>query len=117
MVMALHELATNAAKAGALSDRNGQVAFTWDVADTGESRRLRVRWQESGGPRVQEPVRRGFGSRLIERSLAKELGGECRMRFEPTGLVCTFDVPLRSGDAEGVSDQPATFDEREAAAV
>ncbi|HEV2602078.1 MAG TPA: HWE histidine kinase domain-containing protein [Microvirga sp.] len=117
MAMALHELATNAAKAGALSAPSGQVAITWEVADTDGSRRLRVRWQESGGPRVEEPVRRGFGSRLIERSLAKELGGEVRMRFEPAGLVCTFDVPLRSRDPEGLADQPAVSGAPETATI
>ena len=67
--LALHELATNAAKYGALSSRTGQVHVTWEVVNQGTARNLRFRWEECGGPPVAEPTRKGFGSRLIERSL------------------------------------------------
>lgn len=91
VAMALHELCTNAAKYGALSEAAGQVAITWSAEP---DHRLRFRWQESGGPPVRPPVARGFGSRLIERGLARELGGSARLTFPPSGVVCEIDAPL-----------------------
>ena len=88
--MALHELCTNAIKYGALSADSGRVDLQWQAADG----RFRLRWQEHGGPPVAAPSRRGFGSRLIERSLATQLQGEVRIEFEPAGVVCTIDAPL-----------------------
>lgn len=92
--MALHELATNAVKYGAWSTPEGRVEIRWrvDPGDAGD--RLHLEWRERGGPPVVPPKRRGFGSRLIERGLAAELGGEVRMRFDPEGLVCVVDAPL-----------------------
>ena len=92
--MALHELCTNAVKHGALSTRAGQVAITWEVHPAGNARQLQLRWVESGGPAVQEPSRRGFGTRLIERGLSQQLGGSVRLRFALRGVVCEMDVPL-----------------------
>ena len=86
--MALHELATNAAKYGALSSPTGRVHIDWRVQDGPGAPRLELTWRESGGPTVAPPARRGFGSRLIERGLAAELSGEARIEFEPTGVVC-----------------------------
>jgi two-component sensor histidine kinase len=88
--MALHELGTNALKYGALSRERGTVAVHW----TTEGGRFRLRWQESGGPAVAPPSRRGFGSRMIERGLAAELQGEARIDWRPEGVVCTIDAPL-----------------------
>jgi len=90
--MALHELCTNAVKHGALSSQSGNVAITWRVSES--DRKLRLRWIESGGPVVREPSRRGFGTRLIERSLAQQLGGDVRLRFALKGVICEIDVPL-----------------------
>lgn len=90
LVMVLHELATNAAKHGALSTAEGRVALEWRT-DGGA---LELRWTESAGPPVQPPTRRGFGSSLIEQSIASGLGGEARFDFAPTGLVCTIRLPL-----------------------
>jgi two-component sensor histidine kinase len=90
MAMALQELATNAAKYGALSAPGGHLSITWEL----EAGVLRLRWEESGGPRVAPPVRRGFGSRLIERSLAAELGGEVLIDFAATGVVCTVTAEV-----------------------
>jgi PAS domain S-box-containing protein len=90
LAMGLHELCTNAAKHGALSNGTGEVLLDWTTAD----RRLRLRWEERGGPAVTPPSRTGFGTRLIERGLARELDGEARLLFEPAGLVFTLDVPL-----------------------
>jgi PAS domain S-box-containing protein len=86
--MALHELATNATKYGALSD-SGRVDVNWSI----EGDRLLFRWRESGGPPVTEPTRKGFGSRLIERSLASELGAEVRIEYPPQGVICTIEAP------------------------
>jgi two-component sensor histidine kinase len=92
--MALHELSTNAVKYGALSNGAGRVRIDWSV-DPGEGgERLRLTWREEGGPPVAPPSRRGFGSRLIERGLAAELGGQVSMRFDPSGVVCAVDAPL-----------------------
>lgn len=92
--MCLHELLTNATKYGALSSDAGQVMITWRIDGIGQNEHLRLCWQESGGPEVVEPTRKGFGSRLIERGLARELGGEVHIKYEPIGVVCTIDVPL-----------------------
>jgi two-component sensor histidine kinase len=86
--MALHELATNAAKYGALSSPSGRVRIAWRIQDGPGAPRLELIWSESGGPTVTPPTRRGFGSRLIERGLAAELSGEARIQFEPTGVIC-----------------------------
>ncbi|HKN28733.1 MAG TPA: HWE histidine kinase domain-containing protein [Roseiarcus sp.] len=91
ITMALHELCTNAMKYGALSNKVGQVDVEW-MRSAGP--RLKLAWRESGGPCVSPPRRRGFGSRLLERSLASDLDGEVQLAFEPSGLVCLIDAPL-----------------------
>ncbi|WP_075216883.1 HWE histidine kinase domain-containing protein [Mongoliimonas terrestris] len=98
--MALHELATNAVKYGALCVPDGRVAIAWTLAERPEGRFLLFRWSEHGGPTVTPPTRRGFGSRLIEQGLSRELGGAVRILFEPDGLVCTIDAPLPGDDRE-----------------
>ena len=71
------------------------VSIQWSAFPAeGGDRRLRLTWTEQGGPPVEPPKRRGFGSRLIERGLAAEMGGEVQMRFEPDGLICIIDAPL-----------------------
>lgn len=89
IVMALHELSTNATKYGALSDPAGHVAIRWSVVDG----RLRLEWRERGGPPVTPPRSRGFGIRMIERALASDLTGEVLIDFDPAGLVCIIDAP------------------------
>jgi two-component sensor histidine kinase len=91
--MALHELATNAAKYGALSTDRGRVAVSSRV-DDGRARRLRIIWTECNGPRVTQPTRRGFGTRLIEEAIAYELEGEVRLRFPTEGVRCELELPL-----------------------
>ncbi|WP_262271377.1 PAS domain S-box protein [Microvirga yunnanensis] len=93
IAMAIHELATNAAKYGALSVPSGCVHITWTV-EPGDVPRLVLQWQERDGPRVTAPTRRGFGTRLIERSLAQDIGGDVRLTYAPTGVVCVMNVPL-----------------------
>jgi PAS domain S-box-containing protein len=91
--MALHELATNAVKYGALSEK-GKVDVTWQVENQGEPW-LSVLWEESGGPPVVEPSRRGFGTRLITRGLATQLGGQADIRYESKGIICRIRAPLK----------------------
>jgi two-component sensor histidine kinase len=92
--MALHELSTNAVKYGALSNNNGVIEITWSVANSAAPPRLALRWAEIDGPLVTVPQRRGFGSRLIERSLARDLDGRVQIEFAPQGVICTVDAPL-----------------------
>ncbi|MFJ7437699.1 sensor histidine kinase [Methylorubrum thiocyanatum] len=93
IAMALHELGTNAVKYGALSKEGGRVTITWTVQRRPELS-LSLRWSESGGPPVTPPTRRGFGSRLIERSLARELAGRVELLYEPDGVVCIIEAPV-----------------------
>jgi PAS domain S-box-containing protein len=94
VAMALQELATNAVKYGALSNEAGEVGIRWRVDETDSPAHLHLRWEESGGPPVRPPNRRGFGTRLIERSLAGDLHGEAKIEFASTGLVCTITAPV-----------------------
>ena len=101
LAMALHELATNALKYGALSARTGRVVVSWRL-DGGPSGALRLRWAEAGGPPVAEPpVRRGFGSRVLDGTVRGQLGGTVALAWEPSGLVCEIKVPLARMAATG----------------
>jgi two-component system CheB/CheR fusion protein len=101
MALGLHELATNAAKYGALSTPDGRVSLTWAVDGEGDARRLRLTWREGGGPKVREPAQKGFGSRLIERGLARALKAEVRLAYDATGVVFTLAAPLNESVSEG----------------
>jgi PAS domain S-box-containing protein len=90
LAMAVHELATNATKYGSLSDDAGTVTIRW----WNEGGRLKLEWKERGGPPVTEPATRGFGTRMIERGLAAELGGHARILYEPDGVRCEVDAPM-----------------------
>ncbi len=92
--MIVHEMATNAAKYGALSNDTGTVTLDWEILDEGSGRKLRMIWTEAGGPPVTAPVQRGFGSRLIERSVRDQLGGEATVDFLPPGVVYTLTCTL-----------------------
>jgi two-component sensor histidine kinase len=92
--LAFHELCTNAVKYGAISKDEGRIDLSWRIATGAPDGALEVQWRESGGPRVTEPQRRGFGSAMIERVLAQETNGEVDMSFAPEGLVCTIRAPL-----------------------
>jgi light-regulated signal transduction histidine kinase (bacteriophytochrome) len=91
--LCVHELATNAAKFGALSRAGGQVAVSWRLAEDGG---IELSWAETGGPPVAAPTRQGFGSTLIERALAMETGGSVRMHYLRSGLVCEISLPVSS---------------------
>jgi two-component sensor histidine kinase len=95
IVMALHELCTNAVKYGALSNDTGRIELGWNRAE-GHEPRLKLVWREHGGPAVSPPKRRGFGSLLLERTLAQDLDGSVTTEFHPEGLVCSIDAPLPS---------------------
>ena len=88
--MGFHELATNAAKHGALSSESGEVSVSWAVEP--ETSRLRLRWEESGGPQVSVPKRKGFGTKLIERGLSHELSAEVHLHFPPEGVICEWEM-------------------------
>jgi two-component sensor histidine kinase len=90
--MGFHELAANAARHGALSNASGTVEVRW-TADPTEGR-LKLRWEEKGGPPVSPPAHRGFGLRLIEDGLPREISGTVRMAFPPEGVICEWDMKL-----------------------
>jgi two-component sensor histidine kinase/PAS domain-containing protein len=95
LTLAAHELATNATKYGAWSVMDGTVTISWSVRTAPNGRFLCIEWKESGGPIVEPPTKRGFGSRLIERGLAAELDGKVVMDFQPEGLVCRIEARLK----------------------
>jgi two-component system CheB/CheR fusion protein len=94
LTMALHELATNAIKYGALSNGYGVVSLGWEVTGEEDAQSVRLTWQELGGPLVVPPERKGFGSFLIERALQGSGGGGARLDFNPNGLICSLEVAL-----------------------
>lgn len=96
MALTIHELATNAAKYGALSHPDGGVAMSWGIEGDGEDGQFRFVWQESGGPLVTQPDRLGFGSRLITRVLAADFDGKVSMDYAPNGVVCVLTSPAAS---------------------
>jgi two-component sensor histidine kinase len=89
-----HELATNAAKYGALAHGDGQVEVVWRVEMSGKQTNLEIDWKEHDGPPVIPPSRSGFGSRLIQRSLQGQLGGEAALDYAPDGVRCHIRLPL-----------------------
>jgi two-component sensor histidine kinase len=91
--LAIHELATNAAKYGALSTRQGEVTVSWGAAADGG---IELFWRECGGPAVAPPLLRGFGSRLIEQALTMETGGRSAIRFLAEGVHCDIVLPASS---------------------
>ena len=91
--LAIHELATNAAKFGPLSHSEGRVTVSWILADDNS---IELSWRETGGPPVLPPKRRGFGSTLIERALAMETGGRAKIHYLRAGVVCEVSLPASS---------------------
>nr|WP_302479768.1 HWE histidine kinase domain-containing protein [Roseicella sp. DB1501] len=105
LTMAMHELATNAVKYGALSEAAGCVTVTWSVEKAqDDTAQLRLRWAETGGPAVPgRPTRRGFGGRVLDGTVRMQLGGTVSLTWAPSGLVCDLDLPL----AGWAGDEPA----------
>lgn len=100
--LALHELATNAAKYGALSNETGHVELKWSIDRHFGDPKLRLLWDEIGGPPVTPPMRRGFGSRMIERSLKSYFRGEAKLEYLPEGLRFEVECELEAaGMVEG----------------
>jgi len=101
LAMAVHELTTNAAKYGALSVPGGRVEIHWQPVRTDNvSPILRIDWREQNGPRVSDPAEWGFGSKLIDGSIAAELGGRTRLTFDPGGLRCEIEIPMRNATVD-----------------
>lgn len=94
LALALHELATNAVKYGALSGESGHVNVGWIVEERDGEKLFELAWEEGGGPAVVAPTRKGFGSRMIERALASYVQGHADMFFPPSGLVFRLQAPL-----------------------
>jgi two-component sensor histidine kinase len=90
VALALHELITNSAKYGALSAQSGRLGVDWQ--NQGEV--LNIVWAETGGPRVEKPTTRGFGTRSVIASIESQLGGKAEFDWHPEGLVCRLSVPL-----------------------
>lgn len=102
LALALHELATNAVKYGSLSVSHGSVTVHWNLAHNGSGERyLTLLWKETGGPPVEEPIRAGFGSRLIRQSFSAGQGCRAEHSFPSTGVECA--MVLRLADAEGLN--------------
>jgi PAS domain S-box-containing protein len=120
IALALHELATNAAKYGALSTETGRVDLTWRL----EGGRLELSWMESDGPQITPPNRRGYGSRAIVAGIERQLGGMVKFDWQTNGLRCTLSVPhdpskesfrrasIELAQAEGTPAQDADPDEK-----
>ncbi len=92
--LTIHELATNAIKYGALSKPVGRVEVSWRLNGSSDPTELIFDWQETGGPRVEPPQRTGFGTELLEKTLAFELKGKTTLNYDPSGLHCTIAIPL-----------------------
>jgi PAS domain S-box-containing protein len=110
--LVIHELATNAAKYGALSGEAGQVSIDWSMAAGSEAPRLCINWRERGGPAVVgAPTRRGFGSTVMRASVERQLKGKVRLDWEPDGLSCELALPAEqivaaAGDGWLQKDKP-----------
>jgi two-component sensor histidine kinase len=96
LALVIHELATNAAKHGALSNDAGRVFLRWSVDGAGDDARFKFRWEERHGPSVAPPTRKGFGSTLLETAITADLKIKPRLSFEAGGFVYELDVPLRA---------------------
>ena len=95
LALVMHELGTNASKYGALSAPQGKIAVTWRADRNSAEPTITLEWEESGGPKVTPPTSKGFGSMLIESSIAYELEGQARLDYRSAGLVCTITMPIR----------------------
>jgi PAS domain S-box-containing protein len=98
IALALHELFTNALKYGALSSDAGTVSFRWKYLV--EEGIIRMEWRERGGPQVAQPAHKGFGSLLLERTLARDLGGRVDLSFDRGGVTCVIEMPISAQGAQ-----------------
>jgi len=95
--IAFNELATNAVKYGAFSNGAGSILIAWTIEPAPEGNRVLLKWQEKDGPPVTPPSRKGFGSRVLERSLAHELKGTVHIDYRSDGVVCIMNIPAPRG--------------------
>lgn len=98
--LALHELATNASKYGALSAATGVVEVAWRIEGEPDHPLLHMLWRETGGPPVVPPTRTSFGTQLIKRVLAAEIGGRVDLDFRSEGVVFTAVAPLADAETD-----------------
>jgi len=96
LTMALNELVTNAVKYGALSSDAGTLSVVWRLQRAAKQSMLELDWREQGGPLVVPPTKRGFGTRLMERCIERDLGGEFSLVFDPGGVSCSISIPIES---------------------
>lgn len=94
LAMVIHELATNAAKVGALSRAGGRVTINWDAPPGDGAATFTVEWREIGGPTVGKPTKAGFGTSLIDELISHELGGTADLDFDRDGVCCRMAFPL-----------------------
>jgi two-component system CheB/CheR fusion protein len=108
--MIIHELSTNAAKYGALSSSAGRVGVAWELREENTHEALVVKWTESDGPPCAPPDRSGFGTKLLDRTIAFQLGGELKLDYRTDGLCCTLRIPWEPavGIPEAVAEVAAT---------
>jgi PAS domain S-box-containing protein len=99
--IAFNELATNAVKYGAFSDGVGSIMIDWEMEPRAEGNRVLLRWLEKDGPPVTPPLLKGFGSRVLERGLARELEGAVHLDYLPSGVVCTMNLPAPGNPRDG----------------
>lgn len=100
LTMTLHELCTNAIKHGSLSRAGGTIELAWALRDSDGEERLYIDWRESGGPEIGRPVRIGFGTKLIQRSLAADPKGSIVIDYPPGGLACAMTLTRFRATAE-----------------
>jgi two-component system CheB/CheR fusion protein len=103
--LVVHELATNAAKHGALSTSEGAIAIDWDLTGSQDGTVVRLVWREHGGPAAEAPASHGFGLRLIERVTSYELDGEARYDFTPDGFTCELRLPYSADNFRGAPER------------
>jgi two-component sensor histidine kinase len=106
LAMVLNELCTNAVKYGALSNARGRVEITASVDES--VNQFQLKRTETGGPTLQKPTRRSFGTRLIEHSFVSQLEGRSQLTFEPSGVVCILDIPVASLKSQFQTETPLT---------
>jgi CheY-like chemotaxis protein len=107
LALVVHEMMTNSAKYGALADSTGQVDIVWHLDPSAS---LVIEWKESGGPPVQPPSRRGFGTTIIERSIPFDLRGDAELRFDLLGVQAKFTVPAQFVELAASAGVPVRSD-------
>jgi two-component sensor histidine kinase len=100
LALGVHELTTNAIKYGALSNDSGTVLISWATYRLDDRQRIKIEWIERGGPAVEPPRRKGFGTRMIERILDSELAGSVEFKFDRVGITCIFEADLPDEEPE-----------------